>query len=128
MNEAWQQRKELMEELAKVRARLAELNTVTLFVCNDGSITQVDDTDSIPDISLDETGTNELYLELREKSYCEELRIKDIRLLARVVAITRNSNLEINLEFDRDEVKAAYDQYVAETQVTEKQTDGDQQE
>ncbi|MDO4746900.1 MAG: hypothetical protein Q4A70_00945 [Candidatus Saccharibacteria bacterium] len=91
------------EQLEGVRKRLEELTTVTLAVYDSGEIAVIDQ-----DYTLDDTGHEEVYAKLLNDARCEELRMKDVRVLARVMQITSHLSKKFILLFDRAEVEEAY--------------------
>lgn len=91
------------ERLKEVRKRLEELTTVTIAVYDSGEIVVIDQ-----DYALDDTGYEEVYAGLLDDARCEELRMKDIRVLARAMQITSHLDKKFILLFDRAEVEEAY--------------------
>lgn len=91
------------ERLEEVRKRLEELTTVTIAVYDSGEIVVIDQ-----DYALDDTGYEEVYAGLLDDARCEELRMKDIRVLARAMQITSHMDKKFILLFDRGEVEEAY--------------------
>ena len=106
MNELMSVRREKMSRLAEVRQRIVELKAVSLCIYDSGEIATLDERD----IVLDDSGYLELYNELLEREECQELRLKDIRALARLICIVRNMG-DISVSacvFDNDELEKVY--------------------
>ena len=108
MNDISADRRPKVEELASIREQISELTALTLCVYENGDIAPYD-----KDIELDVTGSDEIYRDLLEQELVETLRVKDVRTLARVIAIINNigNSTKVNLLFDREELEAAYNQY-----------------
>lgn len=90
-------------KIQRVRDRIKELSRILLFVYADGTIA-IENSDMI----LDESGSDKLYLELAEKDECEELRVKDIRILARVMIVCSHLPENTELVFDNAEIEGVF--------------------
>lgn len=104
MNRLSDERRPLVEQLSSARERIEELKTITLAVYDSGEIAVLEQ-----EFALDDTGYEEVYARLLDDSRCEELRMKDIKALARLTQIV--SHLEgskVILLFDRPEVEEVY--------------------
>ena len=106
MNELMADRREKVAQLAEIRQRIVELKAVSLCVYASGEIATLEERD----IVLDDSGYLELYNELLEREECQELRLKDIKALARLLCIVKNLG-DITVSacmFDNDELDKAY--------------------
>ena len=108
MNEISAERKPKVEKLAEIRAQIEELQTLTLEVYDSGEISVLDHAG----FALDDTGYEELYAKFRDDPGYEELRVKDIKVLARLVCIAEHTDRNVVLVCDRPEVEAMFQQLV----------------
>lgn len=94
------------EELESTRKAIAELKVITLCVDATGEITTLDDRK----IVLDESGSDEMYQTLIQKNECQELRLKDIRILARLLSVVSHLKAEHKLEylFDNEDLEVVF--------------------
>ena len=69
--------------LEGIRQEIADRNTVTICVSNDGTIEAPDN----PDFLMDDDGYQNLKAEVSEKEECFDLRVRDIVTLARLIKI-----------------------------------------
>lgn len=100
------ERRKREEELAKIRARIEELSKIDVAVCADGTIALLDET---LDVSLDESGWEELYKQMRCDSKYDELKGSEVKILARVLTIKKkSSDLDLVFVFDNDDLETAY--------------------
>ena len=98
-------------ELAIVTERLASLKKVRLSVTENGIISAIGN----EEFPFNEMGSEEWYHELLlDEDTVGELKLRDIRVLARVLAIvvnaTRDGYPEIEVEFDTPSLADAYDE------------------
>lgn len=93
-------------ELAKreeVRASIAKAKKLTIMVYATGEFEELNHNE------VDFSGHNEIYLEIRDDSRLEEARIKDVKILAMVLAAERNhKDREIEFSFENPDVEIAY--------------------
>lgn len=98
INSVAEQRHQQTEILQNLRQSIESLETITICVYTDGRIEPLEETDT----QLDETGSDELYHEIITQSptQCQDLRLRDIKTIARLRAIITNSTHHIELLFD----------------------------
>ena len=92
------------EQIHAIRERINELTVVRLMIRADGTVEALND----PDLTLDDNGQEEVYAALMHDAAYEDLRVREIRLLARVVCIARNAERQVEAEFEAEELDAAY--------------------
>ena len=90
-------------KIQRVRDRIKELSRILLFVYADGTIA-IENSDMV----LDESGSDELYRKLTEKDECEKLRMKEIRVLARVLKGCSHLPEDTEIVFDNAEIEKAF--------------------
>lgn len=105
MNQISAHRRVKVSEIEEVRAKIAEREKIVICVYLDGSIKLFDD-DTMD--GLDESGNEELCNSLIEKEACQDLRLKDIKILARVISIVKNSSRKIEMLFENDEIERCF--------------------
>ncbi len=104
-NEVLAKQKESEALLKGKRQRLDELNRLAICVYADGTIVPMDE--SI-EITLDDTGSDDLYLKLVTRSECQDLKAREIQVLARLLKIVENSSSEIEVVYEITEMEKAY--------------------
>lgn len=102
MNQISSERAEKVTLLAATRREIESLSVITLCAYENGTIEPLDQPSTSPSTSLDESGSDQLFTEFRDRADLEELRIKDIRILARMVSIVRNSTHRIEPVFENE--------------------------
>ena len=90
--------------LADTRSRIEELSVVTLSVYNSGEISQIDG----PEIELDDAGWDSTREVLLTEDECQELRLKDITTLAKLLMIAEHSDRKIEAMCDNAELEIAF--------------------
>lgn len=90
--------------LHDTRRRIDNLSTVTLGVCRSGEIVHLDESK----IELDDTGWQSARENLLMKDECQELRLKDIGTLARLLMIVEHLDYEVKIECDSSELEDAF--------------------
>ena len=90
--------------LADTRSRIEELSVVTLSVYNSGEISQIDG----PEIELDDAGWDSTREVLLTEDECQELRLKDITTLAKLLMIAEHSDHKIEAMCDNAELEIAF--------------------
>lgn len=90
--------------LADTRSRIEELSVVILSVYNSGEISQIDG----PEIELDDAGWDSTREVLLTKDECQELRLKDITTLAKLLMIAEHSDRKIEAMCDNAELEIAF--------------------
>lgn len=69
--------------------------------------------DEAAEANLDDTGHDELFAQLRERNEAEDFRPKDLRLVARVIQIVTNLDAVVEILFDDEEIKKAYEVFTS---------------
>lgn len=95
-------------ELKQVRAEIKILETVTLCIYSNGIIEPVD---ASIEVILDDTGFAALADKLYKEEVCENLKIKDIKVLAKTICIVNNAKQDFDLMFDNPELETAYNYF-----------------
>ena len=90
--------------LADTRSRIEELSVVTLSVYNSGEISLIDG----PEIELDDSGWDSTREVLLTDDECQELRLKDITTLAKLLMIAEHSDYKIEAMCDNAELEMAF--------------------
>ena len=88
--------------LVEMRQKSGELEAIMVFAYADGRIVIVDDDEEL--LISDVEGTDSVYHDLLEKPECENLRVKDIRVLAKLVALKETSPFLVDLACDDEEL------------------------
>lgn len=92
-------------EIQAVRERIEELSRIVIYVYNNGEIT-VDDSDVV----LDDSGSEKYYEDLTKNNRCGQLRMTDLRVLAKVLAIYQNLGADATplILFDNGEIEGVF--------------------
>lgn len=90
-------------KLDEMRARINFLTKVVIYVYDDGTIASEN-----PEIILDDSGNEDLYLILRENAECENLRLKEIKILAKVLQIIKHLSDNYEIVFDNAEIEEVF--------------------
>ncbi len=106
MNGIWTEYRDKRAALEAIRAQIEEMSKIVLCVYKDREIAPFDEG---LEISLDDSGHDELFKTLREQEVAEEFRLKDIKVVARLIRIVANLGSPVELIFDDDELKMAYE-------------------
>ena len=109
MNETHTKLEESRTLLKEKRRRLDELNRLVICAYDDGTIAPMDE--SI-EIILDDTGSDDLYLKLVTRAECQDLKAREILILARLLKIVENSTSRIEVACDTVEMEKAYNALV----------------
>lgn len=88
--------------LVEMRQKSGELEAIMVFAYADGRIVIVDDDEEL--LISDVEGADSVYHDLLEKPECENLRVKDIRVLAKLVALKEISPFLVDLACDDEEL------------------------
>ena len=115
MNAASSARKELGAELDKIRAQIQEMAKVIIGVTADGDFLVFDDEF---EVELDASGSEQIFKAILENEVCAELKVREIRTVARLLAIRQNMPMEIEAVFDNPDVEAVFD-LLSEAEETE---------
>ena len=103
------ERRPKVERLQKIRAEIEELMTVSIAVYDSGEIAVLE----AEEFTMDDSGYDELYSELLQSEECSELRVKDVRAMARLLSIARHSGRRLNLVCDHPEMEEVYQKLMA---------------
>ena len=93
------------KEIEETRQQILELTRATIRVHADGSFTQVSGKSPV---SFDESGSDALFAELSEKEEYEDLPVKKLRILSKLVKVVEHCNLELTVECEDDDVDRAF--------------------
>ena len=92
--------------LEEIRSQIKEMSKIVLCVYNSREIAPFDEA---VEINLDDTGHDELFNQLREREEAEDFRPKDLRVVARVTKIVANLSVPVEIIFEDEEIKRAYE-------------------
>lgn len=92
--------------LEEIRSQIKEMSKIVLCVYNSREIAPFDEA---VEINLDDTGHDELFNQLREQEEAEDFRPKDLRVVARVTKIVANLSVPVEIIFEDEEIKRAYE-------------------
>ena len=104
MNAVSKQRYPKVMELQELRTKIEKRMAVSLAVYDSGEIVILEGAD----FNMDDSGHAEVYSQLIVSEECQELRLKDIKVMAKLLSIASNSERKINLVCDRPEMEEAY--------------------
>ena len=104
-NEALEKQHEVKAELEEKRRKLDEMLKIVICAYTDGTIAPMDESVTV---NLDDTGADTLYQELVNREECQELKMREIRTLSKLLKIVENSTLEFEVVCDTAEMEAAY--------------------
>ena len=103
MNEKSRLRQEKLSALEAVREQIRQKKTIPLFVYNDGRIEAPDN----PDFEIDESGYEELKEQLIAKEECQDLRVRDIVTLAKLIKVSEKAET-ISVVCENPDLEAAF--------------------
>lgn len=94
------------ETLQNLRQQIQSLETITICIYTDGRIELLDDDET----QLDDSGNEKFYHELisEESNQCQDLRLRDIKTIARLKAIIANSARQVEVLFDDNALESYY--------------------
>ena len=104
MNEVSAEWNEEIAALTDTRNMIEELSTVTLCVYASGEITPMDGCE----VTLSDAGWETTREVLLLDDACQELRLKDISVLARLLVIAEHADCKLEVVCDNDELEAAF--------------------
>ena len=104
INSLSEKRQDEARKLDELRTEIENLHIITLGIYASGEIKIEEGLE----FELDDTSFETLFSELISDPVCEDLRVRDIRTLARLVAIERNATWGIELVFEDEEVEKIY--------------------
>ena len=90
--------------LEETRRKKEELSKITIFIYDDGSVSISDTEIIIPD----DASSRALYGELISKPECEDLKLKEIKTLAKVLLIARNTSFTVEVICDNAELENVF--------------------
>ncbi|MBR3246547.1 hypothetical protein IKF87_01545 [Candidatus Saccharibacteria bacterium] len=105
VDQARENQSRLQAAIDEKRQKLAELKRISVCVYNDGVIAPLEEDTPIV---IDDTGADTICTELFSTVECQELRMKDVRTLARLIAIVKNSSLDFEVICDNAELEKAF--------------------
>lgn len=103
MHEIGKLQKEKSEALERVRQIISEKTAITMYVYNDGTIETPDN----PDFVVCDEGFESLKGYFSEREECQDLRVRDITTLARLIKICEKVTERIILVCDNPELEKA---------------------
>lgn len=106
INTVTEQQIQQNENLQNLRQQIQSLETITLCIYTDGRIELLDD----DKVQLDDSGKEKFYHELisEESNQCQDLRLRDIKTIARLKAIVANSTHQVEVLFDDNALESYY--------------------
>lgn len=91
--------------LDETRELIAELEVVTICLSSDGSISILDG----PTVELSDKGVDELFPLMIMRGECENLTVREVRSLTRMLCIIKNVEHRTEVLFDDDRIGSAYE-------------------
>lgn len=110
MNEISELRHEKVVALDEIRAKIAEFETVVLLCDEEG---QFELFECARQFEFDDSGYETLYADMITQEEYQDLRVKDIRSLAKATRIMINSNSKLEILFDNPELEPVFASLVA---------------
>ena len=105
---------ETSTRLEEVRNQIAELERPVIVLYADGRIAPFDENLTI---EFNEAGFEQIYRGLVEIDYLEDLSVKQVKNLARFIAVMANLNFEVTPMFDDLNLEANYNRLKAEDRI-----------
>lgn len=106
MNQISQVRAEKLAELTSVREQVTKLETTTIAIYKDCNMEVVEG--SAVSLEFNEEEVSSLAHQLMEKDICENLTIKQIKILSKLLLISQNSTRKVEFIFDSSNLEKAY--------------------
>lgn len=97
MNQISQSRAQKVALLEETRQSIQALSTIIVCAYENGTIEPLEDANGF---KPDESGSDQLCTDLLTRAECEDLRLKDIRILSRMLSIVSNANRIIEPIFE----------------------------
>ena len=97
-------RKEKKKAIEAVRAELEEMQKIVICVEADGTIEAPDR----PDFALDDTGFQAVKDAIRDLDECQDLRVREITTLSKLIVITEHIKGEFSLICDNPELEKVF--------------------
>lgn len=104
-NEILEKKTGLEVVLEEKRQKLEKLKRIVLCAYADGTVSTMD---TSCQVSLDDSGSDALYLELVARDECQDLRAREIKSLAKLLKIIENSELDFEIVYDNAEMEAVF--------------------
>lgn len=104
MNDKLKSRNELRQKLDGIRAKLETMSKLIVGVSLDGGITEFEDIGW----ELDDSGHEEIFQTILESDACAELKLKEIRAMARLLAISKHAPVPMEIISDNPDVEYAF--------------------
>ena len=104
MNAISQERRGKVMQLDEIRQQIEDLDRIEICVYSDGTIAPIEE----QPLSLDESGSDELYATLIEDERCQNLRLNSIRALAKILKIVENSIRKIDILFEDADLESVF--------------------
>ncbi len=98
-----QKKQEIESALVDIRKQIADLEVVKVFAYKDGTLEPLDS-----DFVLDDTGYEELSRKLISQDDYQDLRGRDINMLARLYCAINNSNRQIEATFENEDLEQVF--------------------
>ena len=106
MNQLSETRAKKLAELTTVREQITKLETTTIAIYEDGKFEVVEGAEA--SLEVDENEMNTLTHQLMEKKICEDLTVKQIKILSRLLLVSKNSPRKVGFIFDSTALEQAY--------------------
>jgi len=97
MNQISQTHSEKVALLEETRRSIESLTTIVICAYENGTIEPLEKTSGF---ELDESGSDARYTDLLSRAECEDLRLKDIRILSRMLSIVHNTTRRVEPVFE----------------------------
>ena len=105
INRISEERRKKLGELGTVRANILGYKKVLLIVTSDIEISEA----KVP-FEMDDSGAEELFSFLSDDELCQDLTVREVRLLARVLKIMEHAKQrQVDILFESDNLQAAYE-------------------
>ena len=105
MNSLLGLRREKRMALEEIRKRIDDLSNIVVCVYADGTISPYEETS---DYLLDDSGYEELFLDLAQKEACAQLKMAEVKTLARLQKIVEHSAFKVEVVSENPELEKAY--------------------
>lgn len=111
---------ELEAALEEKRQKLERFSRIAVGVCADGTVTLL--APEATDVKLDDTGweVNFTNLSNPHRTECQELKMREISAVSKILAVVENDNgaHKFEIAFDSEEMESAYDKFVSLREAT----------
>ena len=96
--------REMRTDLNDVRDEIRAMSKITIGVTLEGEIVTFDENGP----RFDDAGHEEIYRQILEEEICSELRLKEIRAVARLLAIAQHATTTVEVICDNPDVEAVF--------------------